>query len=243
MKTKHRSLLLASVAALGTVATGISAGVGTYRFQTKLDQLLVENETNEMSKADMVKVAIPYYIPSITIALGTIGCIFGLHVTNVKAQESLISSYILLEQTYKNYRERVVEVDGERHDAEIIAHLNAISDDIDEERIFYDYFSERFYKSSFINVINAQREVANLFEHRGYVELNEYYEALGIEPTEEGSMYGWSWESGYSYGYSYVDMNYKSIDVEDVNLDDLPMNCIGVKFVSEPTMDYMSSFE
>lgn len=76
-----------------------------------------------MTAKETVSVALPAYIPPIAFGAGTIACILGANVLNKKRQAALISSYALLEQCYKKYRDTLVDLHGPAADEEVREHM------------------------------------------------------------------------------------------------------------------------
>lgn len=71
---------------------------------------------------------------------------------------------------------------------------------------------------------------------RGYVELNEFYEFLGLEPTAFGSEVGWSTEAGAQwYGYSWIDFYHEYYESDDPDIPSYYTICTPFG----PTADFM----
>lgn len=109
---KNGSTILTCVGAAGVVGTSIL----TVRSATKANDILAKAEKEkgeELTVLEKVNYAFPTYIPPILMGVGTIACIFGANVLNKKHQASLISAYGMLDQSYKEYRNKVKELYGE----------------------------------------------------------------------------------------------------------------------------------
>ena len=89
-----------------------------------------------MTAKETVSVALPAYIPPIAFGAGTIACILGANVLNKKQQAALISSYALLEQCYKKYRDTLVDLHGPAADEEV--RENMVNDHVELQRAQYD---------------------------------------------------------------------------------------------------------
>lgn len=181
----------------------------------------------------------PYYIPTVLIATGTITCIVSSYVNSVKTQKSLIAAYTLLDGTYKAYRDKNIELYGEEADHQIRRNIAyGQFEDIlvfEGESLFYDEFSGRYFKSTIDAVRAAEYEINRNFALRGYCELNEFYELLGLEPTDYGWSIGWNQYIGEtSYGYTWIDFNHQ---IEETD-DGLEYYIISYPFV--PTADFMN---
>lgn len=66
-----------------------------------------------LTKFEVIKVAGPLYIPSILIGVSSIACIVGSNVLNKQKQAALVSAYTMLDQSYKEYKNKVIELYGD----------------------------------------------------------------------------------------------------------------------------------
>ena len=62
---------------------------------------------------EIVKVAWKCYIPATVVGLSTVACILGANYLSERKQASLMSAYALLEQAYKEYRQKVQTTYGD----------------------------------------------------------------------------------------------------------------------------------
>lgn len=84
--------------------------------------------------------------------------------------------------------------------------------DINESvHLFYEPYSQTFFKSTFKKILNAQYHFNRNFCLRGYASMDEYLDFLGIKPErkEDYKIIGWDW---YEELY-WVDFNnYQTVD-------------------------------
>lgn len=255
------SLILTSLGVLGVIGTGVSAALATPKalevLEKKEDEdferLLEEYEPGASLVFDKddglfdnytmptwrkALIIAPYYIPTVLIAAGTITCIVSSYVNSVKTQKSLVAAYTLLDSTYKAYRETNIELSGVEYDHQIRKSIAyGQFEDIlvfDGETLFYDEYSGRYFKSTIADVKDAEYKLNRNFALRGYCELNEFYEMLGIEPTDYGHTIGWNQYMGEtSYGYTWIDFNHQLEETED----GLEYYVISYPFI--PTADFL----
>lgn len=122
---KNGATILTCVGAAGVVGTSVL----TFNATTKANKLLEEakkEQNTDLTLMDKVKITLPTYIPPILAGTATIACIIGANIMNKKYQASLMSAYMLLDQSYKEYRNKVTEVYGE--EAEQIIEESIASD-------------------------------------------------------------------------------------------------------------------
>ena len=73
-------------------------------------------------------------------------------------------------------------------------------DDVNEETLlFYEPYSERYFKSTLYRVLQAEYHINRNFALGADISLNDFYLFLGIEKTDGGDMIGWSGVDGYEW--------------------------------------------
>lgn len=213
--------------------TGIVMGtVMACRATTKLDVVLEEHEEliddvktdagltendyrKELAKTYAktgLKIA-KLYAPAVTMEVAAIGCILGSHGIMKKRNVALMAAYKAVEQSFNDYRQRVIEEFGEEKDYDLkhgIQHekvkvdedgkkvtktLNkADPNNISQYARFFDAASKEWqgipeYDLMFLK--SQQNYMNDLLHARGHVFLNEVYDALGLERSRAGAVVGW----------------------------------------------------
>ena len=240
---RNSSTILTCIGALGVVTTAVMTAKAAPKARDILER--AEKEKGEKLTAfEKVNVTAPVYIPAVVSGTVTIACIFGANILNKRKQAALISAYGVLDQSYKEYKKKVDELYGEGSDAEIRHELakdkytgkeekHPVSD---ESVRFFDQYSNRYFWSTMEDVRNAEYHLNRNFALRGYSELNEFYEFLGLEPTPYGAEVGWSLEAGAQwYGYTWIDFCHEYHEAEGP--DEPAYYSIETPF--EPTADFM----
>ena len=237
---KHGTTILTSIGVSGVVATAVTAVKSTPKAMRLLDKAKAEKGA-ELTKKEIVKTAGPVYIPTVIVGATTIACIIGAQKINQAQIAALASAYTLLDNSYKEYRDKVKELLGDETDAEI---KNEIAKDKFEEKPldkefedttwFFEEFRGEFFESTIEDVQAAEYHLNRNYALRGYAELNEFYEFLGLMPTVVGDTLGWSEYAGAStYGYQWIDFNH----VKDKMPDGTEF--YRIEHVFPPTADYM----
>lgn len=219
--------ILTYVAAIGVVATSVMAVKATPKAMMLLEQA-TDEKGEELTKLEVVRVAGPVYIPALAIGVSTISCIFGANVFNKRNQASLVSAYALLNQSYQQYRNAAKTVYGEDADEKIkieAAKNVYVSADgyyiydpesDSEEILFYDTFCQRYFTSTMSSVINAQYHVNRNFTLRGWSNLNELYDFLGLEKYRGGDLIGWSYDEMLESGLTpWIEFENRLVKMDD----------------------------
>ncbi len=233
---RNASTILTVVGGAGVVTTTVLAIKATPKAVTLLENAEKEKGEN-LTKLEKVKVAAPVYIPMVVSGVTTLACIFGANMLNKRQQASLMSAYALLDNSYKEYKKKVEELYGEEATKTIdekIAEDNYKKTEVkDDEVLFYDYFSGQFFKSTLTKVAQAEYQLNRDIHMRGWAELNEFYERLGIDDFEQYGALGWAEGGNYEmYWQAWVDFNHNKITMDDGT------EYIAITFFQEPYVGY-----
>lgn len=152
-----RSTILTCIGAIGVVVTSVA----TAKVAPKAARLLEEAEAekgDELTFFEKVKVAGPTYIPPVALGLSTIACIFSANMLDQRTQASMAGAYALLDNSYKEYKNKVKEIYGEDADAKV---KEAVANDKYEERddlpegtqLFFDYNTGQYFNATIDEVL------------------------------------------------------------------------------------------
>lgn len=208
---QNKSSILAIAGAIGMVASVGLAIRNTAKYKDIMRY--PSKEDKPMDNVERLKVAVPLYFPVILLTGGSLACIIGATVLNAKHQRSMMAAYILLENSFKQYKDKVVELYGS--DAPKKVETETTNDKFEEKKpqlknsendLFYDEYRGEFFESTLDTVREAMYHVNRNFILRGYTTLNEVYDFLNLPHTEQGDILGWSADYGWCYyGYSWID--------------------------------------
>ncbi len=245
---KKAPTILSCLSTAGVVVTSVMAVKATPKALELIEK--AEKEKGEkLSKWEKVQVAAPKYIPAVLIGATTMVCIFGANILNQHQQASIASAYAFLDQSYRNYRRKVVELYGEETHNEIVnaiaienaekVYINAsylgmncsgyLEEDFSQPILFYDEFSNRYFEKSIEEVMMAEYHLNRNYILACGISVNEFYEFLGLEPMESGDILGWIPEDEGCY---WIDFNHRKVELED------GLECYVIEMAWEPSMDY-----
>lgn len=206
---RNASTILSGIAVAGVGTTAYFAGRDTLDAQKKLNARKEELGRDLNRKETILTAAKSYIRTAVSVAVtGT--CIIASNRLDYKKKLSLAGALGIVSKTYSDYRKQVVEDFGQETDRRIIDEIAAekassqviYSNDLggcnsldfgdaDEERLFYDSYGERYFKSTVSKVMQAEYHLNRNFALRGDATLNEFYDFLGIDPLEGGDEIGW----------------------------------------------------
>lgn len=236
---KNSSTILTCVGSVGVVATTITAVKATPKAVMLIEEAKVE-KGEELTRIEKVKIAGPAYIPTVVLGVSTLACIFGANILNKRGQASLMSAYALVDSKYKDYRKKVNELYGNEAGTKIRSEIakekyeeNPIPVEGGDKRLYYDYYSERYFEATPYEVQRAEYEVNRSLIVDGSAYLNDWYKNLDLEPLEQGYDFGWTTFANMdAYCQIWIDFNHEKVVMDD------GLECIIITFMQDPYPDF-----
>lgn len=234
----NSATILTSIGAIGVIGTAVLTAKATTKANGILEEAKIMKGENLTVKEKIV-VAGPTYAPAILIGTATIACVFGANILNKRHQAALISAYTMLDQSYKQYKNKVDELYGEGSSNDV---LKAIAEDEyekisirvdDEKELFYDEYSNRYFESTKEKVKEAQYTLNRNLVIRDYAYLNEWYEALDLDLLDGGYELGWTMGQCMDmYWQPWIDFTHSKIELDDGR------ECNVIRMIGEPIPDF-----
>lgn len=229
----NSSTILTVVGSIGVGITAIMSARDTIKAIKRID------EKKPTNKKEKFKVAAPCYIPTVLTGLSTILCICSANKLNKNVQKSLTSAYVLLDQSYKEYKKSVENVYGEEGHKRVIEDVadrkaeesNMIQ--LSDNDLFFDFFSLQFFESKLSIIRKAEKAANEILESRGFVSVRDMYSLLGEPVAITDDLLGWSIGAGERYGYDHIE-----IDIIPSSRADGSGHYI-LDFIYAPTEDYL----
>lgn len=187
--------------------------INFYAGDNKDEPYLSTTKDADISEKEKLIIYAKAHIPTALMGIGTMACIMGSNGINHNVQAGMISAYGLLNESYKDYRNNVIETHGVKEHKRIIdsiavekanppylssmgfvTHSQLNDADISKtqpKQLFYDEYSRRYFESTLSQVIEAEYHINRNFCLGKVVTANEWYEYLGIEQTIEGNELAW----------------------------------------------------
>lgn len=264
---KHSPEILMVTGIVGAVGSAVMACKATLKVNDILDETketvdkihgvlesdAVDEDTysEEDSKKDLAVVYaqtgwkfVKLYAPSVIMGALSITSILASNNILRKRSVALAAAYTAIDQSFKDYRGRVVERFGEVVDRELKYNLKAekitekvldketgkekkvkntieVAQSIDgysDYARFFDDGCASWEKDAESNLyfLRTQQQYANdLLVARGHLFLNEVYDMLGIPRTKAGQVVGWIYDSKNPIGDNYVDFGIYDISKQE----------------------------
>lgn len=220
---RHSPEILTGLGIAGMIFTTITAVKAT----PKALQLVDEREIKEgkrLTNTEIVKTTWKCYIPAAVTGVCSIGCLIGASSVNARRNAALATAYTISETAFKEYKEKAVEVVGEKKE-------QAIRDAVAKEKLEQAHVKDREFiitgrgetpcfdpltNTCFKSDIETIRKAENILNKRMRDEIkitvNEFLQEIGLDPCDDsiGESMGWDIDKGY------IDIDFSSQLVDGV---------------------------
>lgn len=235
---RNASTILTSIGGVGVVVASVMVAKETPKALALLEK--AEQEKGEsLTTLEKVKTAAPAYVPAAIVGVSTLACIVGANVLNTRQQASLMSAYALLDSSYKDYKNKVLELygeDGNKQVKESLAQDKYEEEDItvsEDKILFYDEFSRRYFESTIEDVQRAEYHLNRDLSMRDYATVNEFYDYLGLPHIDGGDELGWSTGMNFDYYWqSWIDFGHHKTTMDD------GLECFIITMYEEPGLGW-----
>lgn len=234
--------ILTGLGLVGVASTAILTAKATPKALDILEekeQYKKEHYGKSLTRFEKFLAVIPPYLPAILMGTATGACILGVNQMHKNKEAALMSAYAVLNNSYKEYQHKVKEIFGEagekkvREEIEKDKFLHEKYGSVDEKKLFYDEFSNRYFEMSLFELQVAVYDVNRIYNHIGELTLNEFYEFINLKPTDLGDKIGWNaakdWECN---NFSWIHVYLQEIETPD-NLE-----VLAIKFNIDPSDDF-----
>lgn len=202
---KHSPEILTGIGIAGMITTTVLA----VRATPKALDLISEKEyekRRDLTPMEKVKTAWKPYIPAVITGTLSTACLIGANSVNLKRNAALAAAYTLTDTAFREYKEQVVEVLGEKkeqtvHDKVAEKKVKENPPPINEVAIIgkgpslcLEPLSMRYFKTDISTIKKAENEINAkiLTDMYGWVTINDFYDELDLPHTETGDALGWN---------------------------------------------------
>lgn len=193
---------------------------------------------DKLTIPDTIKVTWKCYIPAAATGIASVACLVGASSTNARRNAALAAAYTISESALKDYKNKVVEVVGEKKEKEVrdaIAKEKIEKDPVESKEIIitekgetrcYDMLSGRYFKSDIDMLNKAINELNRRLIDQSYMSLNDFYYAIGLPEIKIGDALGWRVDQGL------IELEFSA----QLSGDGIP--CLVMDFVDAPKYDF-----
>lgn len=228
---KNAGTILSVMGSIGVVATAITAARAAPKAIKLLDDAR-EEKGSKLSKMEIAQIGFKTYLPVGLVSAATITCIMSANVLSRNKQANITSAYALLDQSYKDYRRKVIEMYGEETDHKIIEAIavdkakevrisaSCMCDNVDlslddssgKPVLWYEEYSKRFFEATLEQILSAEYHLNRNYILRGCATINEMYDFFGLDQVEWGDDLGWE---PMDEGEFWIEFNHFKAKLDD----------------------------
>lgn len=220
---KHSPEILTGIGIAGMIVTTITAVRATPKALRLIDAKEIE-ENRRLSNKEIVAATWKCYIPAAITGVMSTACLVGASSVNFRRNTALATAYSISETALKEYKEKTVEVVGEKKEQSIrdAVAKGQLDKALVEDRHFiatghgetpcFDPLTNTCFKSDIETLRRAENTLNKRMRDDITITLNEFMTEIGLEPCDEsiGENLGWDIEKGY------IDLDFSSQLVEGV---------------------------
>lgn len=244
--SKHSPELLTGMGIAGGIVTVILAVKATPRalelIEAKEEELELQDD-EKLTPIETVKTTWKCYIPAAITGSLAIACVISANSVNYKRNAALATAYNLSTTAFAEYKDKAVELIGEKKEREIrdkIAEDRLKKDPLNQSTViitgagetrFYDDISKRRFTSDIEKIRRIVNDLnARMLDGEDHISLNDFYYELGLEETRFGDEIGWNVSKNGRAGMIKIDFT--------AHLDDDGKPSIVLEYLVEPVRGY-----
>ena len=203
---KHSPEILTGIGIAGMIGAVVMAVKATPKAVELLENKKDELNVEKLSPVETVKTTWKCYIPTAVTGILGAACIIGASSVNHKRNAALAAAYGLTETAFKEYKDKVVEVIGEKKEQTVkdeIAKDKLTANPVTEvestaivttgygDTLCYETLSGRYFYSDIEKIRAAENRANKTMLQFDYISLNEFYDELDLGHTGIGDSIGW----------------------------------------------------
>lgn len=204
--SKHGPAVLIVVGTVGLITAIPMAVKATPKALKLIEEEKTSQNVEDLSPIDTVKVAWKCYIPTAILTASSIGCIVGGNKMWYKREAAIATAYIMSKEAFKEYKEKAIEVLGEKKEQTIVDKI--AKDKVDKnpvsknevmyegmnEHLCYDSVLGRYFRTSIAKIQNGQTTINSRLLDEHFISINEMCSEIGeplVDPSV-GDVLGWN---------------------------------------------------
>ncbi len=202
--TANSPVLLVGATITGVVATGVLAAKAGYKARGIVDEAQAEKGPEPLTTQEKAQLTwLCYAVPAVT-GVSTIASCMGVHLIHTKRHAALAGLYAITAGKLDDYKDMAEEAltgkkKQEFNDRMAQKSADASGFDIREvvlvpggSELCYDDWTGRYFMSSMSEIQRAVNEVNAMLIDEGELDLNTFYDRIGLTNIPSGLDFGWS---------------------------------------------------
>lgn len=200
--------ILMGMGITGMFTTVVLAVKATPKALEIIEEEKAEQDVETLTVVDTVKSTWKCYIPAAVTGVASTVCLIGSNSVSTRRTAALATAYKLSEAALSEYKDKVIEVIGEKKEQQVrekVAKAKLEKDPVSTHEIIYtnkggtlcyEPLTGRYFTSSADILHKAENEINRKLNYDWYVSLNEFFVEIGLEPSDLGNDLGWNSDQG-----------------------------------------------
>lgn len=203
--TANSPVLLLGTSIAGVITTAIVSARAGYKARGIIDEKQAEQPDVPLTRKEQAQLTwLCYAVPGVTAA-STIASVSGLHMVHTKRNAALAGLYALSMNKLDDVTEEAEKLLGTKKSQAL--HDNVAQKQIDRTGnyaepimtgggtdLWYDVWTDRFFYSSMNEIAKGVNDANAFLVKEGDLDLNMFYDRIGLNPIPSGTELGWSGE-------------------------------------------------
>lgn len=207
--TQHSPEILTGIGIAGMITTTVLAVRATPKALRLIEERKMDTEVEKLTPAETIQTTWKCYVPAAVTGAASIACLIGASSVHVRRNAALATAYKLSETALTEYRNKVVEVVGEKKEQLVrdkIAEEKLRDNPVNTREIIitgrgttrcFDIISGRYFESDMETLKKAVNELNRRMRDEMYISVNEFYNEIGLDEVALGHDLGWNIDNGY----------------------------------------------
>ncbi len=204
--------ILTALGVSGTLGTAYLAGKASYRAAIRIKEQ--EPPDNPMTLGEKFELVWDLYVPAVAAGAVTVGSIIGANHISSKRTAAAYSVLAVAEKGFAEYRDKVVEVHGEKKEA-------AIREEIAKDHIranppgetivvgsgsvlCCELFTGRYFNCDMEKLRRSQNDINAKLMSEMYATLSDFYYMIGLPPTSDSGRIGWESDKQLALSFTSI---------------------------------------
>lgn len=220
--TDNSPAILTAIGASGVIGTAILAARVTPRASRQIEYAkreLIQGSGDEpldvkLGALRTVQIVWKLYVPAALVGGTTIAAIIAANSISSRRNAAILSAFSIVETAAKEYREKVVEIVGEKKEQQIrdgvtadhIARTPVSATEViiagSGDVLCFDTLTARWFFSTMEKIRKAQNDINKQCLNDMYASQNDFYQAIGLPPAQLGEELGWRFDNMLDINFS-----------------------------------------
>ena len=229
--------ILTTLGVTGSLTAMYLTGKASFKAADILRREEEASEFDFLLPKEKVQLLWKEYIPAAGAGAFAVVCIIGSNRISSRRAAAMATAYAVSERAWAEYKDKVIEKLGAQKEQKVRDEL--AQDRVDKNPVStreviitgagdvlcYDSITGRYFQSNVEALRKAVNDINRQILHNMYASLYEFYDLIGLPPTEYSQEVGWNSDNELSLDFS-------------TTLSDDGRPCISIQYAVYPVRDY-----